>query len=405
MLVVQKYGGTSVGNLDRIRAVADHVVKTKQSGKDVVVVVSAMSGETNRLLDLVGSLSQKPSARESDLVVATGEQVSVGLVAMAINDLGEKALPMMSFQIPIMTDSSYGNAHIHDIDAEKIKKSLKSGHIVVIPGFQGVDNEGNVTTLGRGGSDTSAVAVAAALKADLCEIYTDVDGINTTDPNVYPQAQKLKEISSEELLEMAGAGAKVVHLRAVELAANHNIPMQVRSSFDYSSDGTRITTSSRSLEAPVISTISNTIDDAKISIRRVPEKQGIEAAIFTPLAGAGIAVDTIVKNVGRDGFSEIAFTIGKANLKRALQLAENVAKKVGAGEVEVSCDLAKVSIVGVGMRSHIGVPAKIFDVISKNGIKIHIISSSEIKTSIVIDMKDMERAVRVLHEAFEPGRH
>jgi aspartate kinase len=204
---------------------------------------------------------------------------------------------------------------------------------------------------------------------------------------------------------MAGAGAKVVHLRAVELAANHDIPMQVRSSFDYSSDGTKITTSSRSLEAPVISTISNTIDDAKISIRRVPEKQGIEAAIFTPLASAGIAVDTIVKNVGRDGFSEIAFTIGKANLKRALQLSENVAKKVGAGEVEVSCDLAKVSIVGVGMRSHIGVPAKIFDVISKNGIKIHIISSSEIKTSVVIDMKDMERAVRVLHEAFEPGRH
>jgi aspartate kinase len=398
-LIVQKYGGTSVGSVERIQNVARRAIAARKAGHDVVVVVSAMSGETNRLLKLIDGITKRPSERESDVVVATGEQVSIGLVALAIQEQRGKARSFLGHQVRITTDSAFSKARIKSIDAEKLFAALKNGEIAVVAGFQGQDDEGNVTTLGRGGSDTTAVAIAAAIKADSCEIYTDVDGVYTTDPSVCPAARKLDRISYEEMLELASLGAKVLQIRSVEFAMKYRVPLWVKSSFT-SDPGTLVCAEDASMEDLVVAGIAYDKNEAKIAVRAVPDKPGIAAKLFGPLAEANIVVDLIVQNVSKDGKTDLTFTVGRADLAKATDIVKKIAKQVKAGGIETDDSVAKVSIVGVGMRNHSGVAAKMFEVLSTEGINLQMISTSEIKVSAVIHEKYVELAVRALHTAF-----
>ncbi|NBW52417.1 MAG: aspartate kinase [Betaproteobacteria bacterium] len=401
-LIVQKYGGTSVGTAERIRAVARRVARYKSLGHQVVVVVSAMSGETNRLISLAKEIMEEPDPRELDVMVSTGEQVSIGMTALALIDLGIKAKSYTGSQVKILTDDAHTKARILKIDHNNIQDDLDKGYVVVVAGFQGVDERGNITTLGRGGSDTTGVALAAALKADECQIYTDVDGIYTTDPRVVPEAKKLDSITFEEMLEMASLGSKVLQIRSVEFAGKYKVKLRVLSSFEEEGDGTLITFEEKNnMEQPVISGIAFNRDEAKVTILGVPDKPGIAYQILGPIADANIDVDMIIQNVGAVGTTDFTFTVNKNDLNKALTiLNEKVKGHVGAKEVNGNDKIAKVSIVGVGMRSHVGVASQMFRTLSEEGINIDMISTSEIKISVLIDEKYLELAVRALHKAF-----
>ena len=398
-LIVQKYGGTSVADVDRIRNVARRAMAARKAGHDVVVVVSAMSGETNRLLKLTSAVSARPSQREQDVVVSTGEQVTVGLVALAIQELKGKARSFLGHQVRILTDSAFANARIRSIDDEKLRESLKKKEIAVVAGFQGIDEDGSITTLGRGGSDTTAVALAAALKADACEIYTDVDGVYTTDPNLCKAARKLDRICYEEMLELASLGAKVLQIRSVEFAMKYKVPLWVKSSFS-DDPGTLVCEEDKAMEDVVVSGIAITKDEARFVVRAVPDKPGLAAKIFVPLAEAGVVVDVIVQTPSSDGHTDLAFTVGLLDVERAREITNRVAKAISAGKVEVEQNIAKVSIVGVGMRNHAGVAARMFQILADENVNIRVISTSEIKVSCLIDEKYAELAVRALHTAF-----
>ncbi len=398
-LIVQKYGGTSVGSIERMKAVAKRVLATQKQGHDVAVVVSAMSGETNRLLDLVKQITDRPDEREVDVVVATGEQVSIGLVALCIQAEGGKAKSFLGDQCRITTDSTFSKARIKSIDAKNLFKALKGKNIAVIAGFQGVDEEGNITTLGRGGSDTTAVAIAAALEADACEIYTDVDGVYTTDPRICPAAKKLDKISYEEMLELASLGGKVLQIRSVELAMNYKVPLWVKSSFT-DDPGTLVCEEDESMEDVVVSGIALDRHEAKISLLGIPDAPGIASKIFGALDEKAIVVDLIVQNPPREGKTDLTFTVGKADLIKATDVVKKVAKSLHCDSVETSGDIAKISIVGVGMRNHSGVASRMFQVLAKEGINLQAISTSEIRVSALIDAKYAELAVRSLHTAF-----
>jgi len=398
-LIVQKYGGTSVGTVERIKNVAKKVVAAKQRGNEVVVVVSAMAGETNRLLALAQQISELPDERERDVLLASGEQVSSSLLSLAIKDLGQPARSFLGHQVRIETDKAYGKARIKSIDSTRIKRALKAGEIVVVAGFQGVDEEDNITTLGRGGSDTSAVAMAAALQANVCEIYTDVEGVFTTDPGICPKARKLDRVSYEEMIEMASTGAKVLQIRSVELAKNFAVPVHVRSSFS-EAEGTWVIEEDKSMDSVLVSGVTYDKDEAKITLLKVPDRPGLAAQIFSPIAEAHIVVDMIIQNASEDGTTDLTFTVSKADYKKAISLVEKTASAIQAKGIKVDPNIAKVSIVGVGMRTHAGVAAKMFRVLAREGINIEMISTSEIKISVVIGEKQMERAVRVLHEEF-----
>jgi aspartate kinase len=401
-LIVQKYGGTSVGTPERIRAVARRVARYKSLGYQVVVVVSAMSGETNRLIGLAKEIMAEPDPRELDVMVSTGEQVSIGMTALALIDLGIKAKSYTGAQVKIITDDAHTKARILKIDHNNIQEDLDKGYVVVVAGFQGVDEKDNITTLGRGGSDTTGVALAAALKADECQIYTDVDGIYTTDPRVVPEARKLDSITFEEMLEMASLGSKVLQIRSVEFAGKYKVKLRVLSSFEEEGDGTLITFEEKNnMEQPIISGIAFNRDEAKVTILGVPDKPGIAYQILGPIADANIDVDMIIQNVGAIGTTDFTFTVNKNDLNKALAiLNEKVKNHVGAKEVNGNDRIAKVSIVGVGMRSHVGVASQMFRTLSEEGININMISTSEIKISVLIDEKYLELAVRALHKAF-----
>jgi len=401
-LIVQKYGGTSVGTPERIRAVARRVARYKSLGHQVVVVVSAMSGETNRLIGLAKEIMEEPDTRELDVMVSTGEQVSIGMTALALIDLGIKAKSYTGSQVKILTDDAHTKARILKIDHNNIQEDLDKGYVVVVAGFQGVDEQGNITTLGRGGSDTTSVALAAALKADECQIYTDVDGIYTTDPRVVPEAKKLDSITFEEMLEMASLGSKVLQIRSVEFAGKYKVKLRVLSSFEEEGDGTLITFEEKNnMEDPIISGIAFNRDEAKVSILGVPDKPGIAYQILGPIADAKIDVDMIIQNVGAVGTTDFTFTVNRNDLNKALTiLNEKVKNHLGAREVNGNDKIAKVSIVGVGMRSHVGVASQMFRTLSEEGINIDMISTSEIKISVLIDEKYLELAVRALHKAF-----
>ncbi len=399
MLIVQKYGGTSVGTVERIQAVARRALVAQAAGDEVVVVVSAMSGETNRLLELARSVAARPDGRELDVVQATGEQVAIGLCALAIQALGGKARSFTGAQARIETDSVHTKARIVSIDRARLSESLGAGEIPVVAGFQGVDRAGNVTTLGRGGSDTTAVALAAALSAGRCEIYTDVDGVYTTDPAVCRAAKKLSRITYEEMLELASLGAKVLQIRSVELAKKYRVPLWVKSSFT-SDEGTLVGEETVLMEQPIVNAIAYARDEAKIAVRRVPDRPGIAHSLFQPLAEANIVVDVIVQNVSRDGYTDVTFTLPRGELVRANEVMAAVVGRIGAEGFETDTSIAKVSIVGVGMRNHAGVAAKMFEVLAKEGINVQMISTSEIKVSCIIAEKYVELAVRALHTAF-----
>ncbi|OGP77410.1 MAG: aspartate kinase, partial [Deltaproteobacteria bacterium RBG_16_66_15] len=399
---VQKYGGTSVGTVEKIRNVAKRVMRTKEQGNDVVVVVSAMSGETNRLLGLAHQLAELPNERELDVVAATGEQVTIGLLAIALSEMGCKAKSFCGFQIPVLTDAAYVKARIRQIRGETITQSLKDGYVAVVAGFQGIDDSGSITTLGRGGSDTSAVAVAAALKADVCEIYTDVDGVYTTDPNICADARKLDKISFEEMLELASLGAKVLQIRSVEFGMKYGVRIHVRSSFN-DHPGTIVTTEEEIMETAVVSGVAYSKNEAKITVVKVPDRPGIAAKIFKPLSEANIVVDVIVQNVSVTGFTDLTYTVGRTDYKKAMQITEKSAREAGAERVVGDEKIAKVSIVGMAMRSHSGVALKVFETLAAEGINILGISTSEIKISVLIEEKYTELAVRVLHAAFGLG--
>ncbi|MGC3999013.1 MAG: aspartate kinase [Anaeromyxobacter sp.] len=398
-LIVQKYGGTSVGDVERIKNVARRALAAQAAGNDIVVVVSAMSGETNRLLKMAQALSERPDEREQDVVAATGEQVTIGLCALAIQGLGGKARSFTGPQVRILTDSAFSKARIMSIDCDKLTQALKRGEIAVVAGFQGEDEEGNITTLGRGGSDTTAVAVAAAIDADACEIYTDVDGVYTTDPNVVPEARKLDKISYEEMLELAGAGAKVLQIRSVEFAMKYNVPLWVKSSFTQD-PGTLVCPEDPSMEHVVVSGIAYDRNEAKVAVRGVADRPGVAARIFKPLADANIIVDLIIQNMGTSGHADVSFTVPKADLAKALEIVRGLSAELGTEKIETDDQIAKVSIVGVGMRNHAGVASKAFEVLANAGINLEMISTSEIKVSMVIAAKFMELAVRELHTAF-----
>ena len=401
-LIVQKYGGTSVGTPERIRAVARRVARYKSLGHQIVVVVSAMSGETNRLIGLAREIMMEPDPRELDVIVSTGEQVTIGMTTLALIELGIKAKSYTGSQVKILTDDAHTKARILKIDHHNIQEDLDQGYVVVVAGFQGVDEQGNITTLGRGGSDTTGVALAAALKADECQIYTDVDGIYTTDPRVVPEAKKLDSITFEEMLEMASLGSKVLQIRAVEFAGKYKVKLRVLSSFEEEGDGTLITFEEKNkMEDPIISGIAFNRDEAKVSILGVPDKPGIAYQILGPIADANIDVDMIIQNVGAVGTTDFTFTVNRIDLNKALGiLNEKVKGHVGAREVNGNDKIAKVSIVGVGMRSHVGVASQMFRTLSEEGINIDMISTSEIKISVLIDEKYLELAVRALHKAF-----
>jgi aspartate kinase len=399
MLVVQKYGGTSVANPERIKSVAERVIKYRQKGDDLVVVVSAMSGETDRLLNLAHSISKSPDEREVDVLISTGEQVTSALLAITLEEMDHNAVSLLGYQIRIVTDNVYGKARIEDIEHQKIIDSLKAGKIVVVPGFQGVDEEGNITTLGRGGSDTTAVALAAALKADVCEIYTDVDGVYTTDPNVANKARRLSRVSYDEMLEMASLGAKVLQIRSVELAKKYNVPLLVKSSFG-EGEGTLVCTEVSEMEQVVVSSVTYNKNEAKITITEVPDKPGIASRLFTLLSDANIVIDMIVQNVSHGNLADITFTTAKTDARKAYKIMTEAAGEIAARQVTVDENIAKVSIVGSGMRSHAGIASKMFSILSGEGINIQMISTSEIKISCVVEEKYSELAVRALHTGF-----
>jgi len=401
-LIVQKYGGTSVGSIERIRHVAERVIEAKKTGDDLIVVVSAMSGETDRLIGLAHQIAERPDEREYDVLVSTGEQVSIALLAIALQSMGYRAVSFLGFQVSIVTNSEFTKARILSIDSEKITKTLRDGSIVVIAGFQGIDEEENVTTLGRGGSDTTAVAIAAAINADVCEIYTDVEGVYTTDPTICSNARKLDRITYDEMLEMASLGAKVLQTRSVELAKKYNVPVHVRSTFSQNS-GTVVTKEDETMEKVIVSGIAYNKDEAKITIVKVPDRSGTASKIFTPISAANINVDMIIQNVSEDGYTDVTFTVSKSDMKKALEVIKGIVKEIGAKDVQYDKEVAKVSIIGVGMRSHAGVAAKMFATLGKEGINIMMISTSEIKISCVMSAKYVELAVRALHEAFELG--
>lgn len=400
-LFVQKYGGTSVGSVERIEAVADKVKRFKDQGHDIVVVVSAMSGETNRLIGLAKDITDNPDPREYDVLVSTGEQVTISLLSMALKKRGLGAKSYTGGQVRIHTDSSHTKARIQSIDTSKMRSDLDEGNVIVVAGFQGMDDDGNITTLGRGGSDTTGVALAAALKADECQIYTDVDGVYTTDPRVVEGARRLDKITFEEMLEMASLGSKVLQIRSVEFAGKYNVPLRVLSSFQ-DGGGTLITTEETdSVENPIISGIAFNRDEAKLTVLGVPDLPGIASRILGPVSSANIEVDMIVQNVAADQTTDFTFTVHRNDYDKALVILEETANELGAREVKGDNKIAKVSIVGVGMRSHAGVASNMFTTLAKENINIQMISTSEIKVSVVISEKYMELAVRALHSAFE----
>ena len=400
MLIVQKYGGTSVGNPERIKNVAKRVVRTREQGHDVVVVVSAMSGETDKLINLSSQVNENPDPREMDMLLSTGERVTIALLAMAIQALGHKAQSFTGRQAGIVSDSVHTKARIEKISGERVKQALKDGKIAVVAGFQGITESDDVSTLGRGGSDLSAVAVAAALKADVCDIYTDVDGVYTTDPNMVPQARKLDKISYDEMLELASLGAKVLQTRSVEFAKKYNVPVRVLSSFN-DNPGTLVTKEDADMEKVVVSGVAYDKNQVKVTVQGVPDKPGVAAKIFNTISENNVVVDMIIQNIGEGGLTDMSFTVPKTDAKKILEVMKKVVAEIGAKGVSVKEDIAKVSIVGVGMRSHSGVAAKMFSAMAKEGINIMMISTSEIKISIVIEAKYTELAVRVLHETFE----
>ena len=401
-LVVQKYGGTSVGNVARIREVAKKVVEARRAGDSVVVVVSAMAGETDRLIRLAHEVTERPNAREMDMLVSTGEQVSIALLAMAIQSLGEAAESFTGEQVGILTDSAYTKARIKKISADRLRAALKEGKIAVVAGFQGVDEHRNVTTLGRGGSDTTGVAMAVALRADRCEIYTDVDGVYTADPNIVPEARRLDKISYEEMLELASMGARVLQTRSVEFAKKYEMPILVKSTFT-GGQGTLVTKEDRDMEQVVVSGVAYAKDQAKVTVVGVPDRPGIAARIFGRIAEENIVVDMIIQNVSERGLTDISFTVPKSDAIQALEIVKEVATDIGAQEVTLDDRIAKVSIVGVGMRGHSGVAGQMFQFLARENINIMMISTSEIKISCVIEAKYAELAVRVLHDAFGLG--
>jgi aspartate kinase len=402
-LIVQKYGGTSVANPDRIRNVARRVARYKAMGHQVVVVVSAMSGETNKLINLAKELMAEPDPRELDMIVSTGEQVTVGMTALALIELGIKAKSYTGAQVKILTDDAYTKARILNIDQVNLKADLDDGYVCVVAGFQGVDAQGNITTLGRGGSDTTGVALAAALGADECQIYTDVDGVYTTDPRVVPEARRLNSITFEEMLELASQGSKVLQIRSVEFAGKYKVKLRVLSSFEEEGDGTLITFEEEdNMEQPIISGIAFNRDEAKITVLGVPDKPGIAYQILGPIADANIDVDMIIQNTGADGATDFTFTVHKNEMNKALAiLNDKVQVHIGAREISGDDKIAKVSVVGVGMRSHVGIASQMFRTLAEEGINIQMISTSEIKIAVVVDEKYLELAVRVLHKAFE----
>ncbi|OEY67781.1 aspartate kinase [Marinobacter sp. X15-166B] len=400
-LYVQKYGGTSVGTPERIEAVAEKVCGFRKAGHDVVVVVSAMSGETNRLIDLAGHIVDEPSPREMDVLISTGEQVTIALLSMALHKRGCEARSYTGAQVKILTDSTHTKARIRQIDGERMRADLDAGRVVVVAGFQGMDEHGNITTLGRGGSDTTAVALAAALKADECQIYTDVDGVYTTDPRVVDSARRLERITFEEMLEMASLGSKILQIRSVEFAGKYHVPLRVLSSFQ-DGEGTLITLEDDSvMEQPVVSGIAFNRDEAKVTITGVPDTPGSALGILKPISDANIDVDMIIQNVGADNRTDFTFTVPRNDFKRAIDILERTSSQLGAREVSGDTGIAKVSIVGVGMRSHTGVATTMFEALAGEGINIQMIATSEIKVSVVIDEKYLELAVRALHSAFE----
>ncbi|MGM8939077.1 aspartate kinase [Psychrobacter glaciei] len=412
-LIVQKYGGTSMGSIDRIKNVAKRVKRWHDNGHQVVVVVSAMSGETNRLIDLARQISSQPDPREYDQMVSTGEQVSISLLAMAIKELGIGARSFTGRQVPISTDSSHNKARIESIDDKNIREQLDAGNIVIVAGFQGIDDEGNATTLGRGGSDTTGVAIAAALGADECQIYTDVDGVYTTDPRVTSKAKKLEKITFEEMLEMASLGSKILQIRSVEFAGKYGVPLRVLSSFDENTDGsfdqefqdnvgTLITIDEGdNMEQAIISGIAFNRDEAKILVRGVPDHPGIASAILSPIGRANIEIDMIVQNLSDNGTTDFTFTVNRTDLDKTLKvLNEEVKDEIGAKEISGNSEVVKVSLVGVGMRSHAGVASLMFQTLAENNINIQMISTSEIKVSVLIQDQHLEKAVKSLHTAF-----
>lgn len=398
-LIVQKYGGTSVADPDRIKAVAEHVAFTKRHGNDVVLVVSAMGKSTDNLIALAEAVSSVRPGREMDMLLTTGEQVSMALVCMALADAGVDALSLTGDQMGIITDTVHGKAKILEVKADRARDAIAQGKVVVVAGFQGLSTSNEITTLGRGGSDTTAVAIAAALGADSCEIYTDVTGVFTADPRIVPQARKLTHISFDEMLEMAGAGSKVLALRSVEFARNHNVPLQVRSSFTWE-PGTWVTAEESTMEDPIISGIVQDVNESKVTIQSVPDRPGISAALFEPLAAANVNVDMIVQNTSTNGTTDISFTVPKADLKAASEIVERVAKEIGAAGVTHQADIAKVSLVGAGMKTSPGIAAKMFRVLADAGINIEMISTSTIRISVVVAASATEKTAQVLHTAF-----
>jgi aspartate kinase len=399
-LIVQKYGGTSVGSLDRIKNVAMRVLQTRAQGHDVVVVLSAMSGETNRLIDLTKGLSEIPNPREYDVVISTGEQVTIGLLAIALDAMGCPARSYTGAQVHIRTDSAFTKARIMEIDEKNIRQDLGLGRVVVVAGFQGIDTDNNITTLGRGGSDTTAVALAAALKADECQIYTDVDGVYTTDPRIVPEARRLDRISFEEMLEMASLGSKVLQIRSVEFAGKYKVPLRVLSSFQ-DGPGTLITTEDENMEQPTIAGIAHNKDEAQLTLLGVPDQPGVAYKILGPISDANIEVDMIVQNTTADGrATDFTFTVHRNDYDKALKILTTLATELGASEVRGDKKIVKISLVGVGMRSHAGIASKMFGALANEGINIRMISTSEIKVSVVVDEKYLELGVRALHSAF-----
>ena len=398
-LIVKKYGGTSVGTVEKIENVADKLIAAREAGHDVVVVVSAMSGETNRLIDLAQQVSDHPHPREYDVLVSTGEQVTIALLSMALNKKGYPAVSYTGSQVHILTDSAHTKARILDIDESRMREDLEAGRIVVVAGFQGRDEHGNITTLGRGGSDTTAVALAAALKADECQIYTDVDGVYTTDPRVVANARRLDQITFEEMLEMSSLGSKVLQIRAVEFAGKYNVRLRVLSSFE-EGPGTLITFEEDNMENPVISGIAFNRDEAKLTVLGVPDEPGVAHRILGPIGQANIEVDMIIQNVAADATTDFTFTVHRNDYDKALAVLKKTAGELGAREVNGDDGIVKISLVGVGMRSHAGIASTMFETLAKEGINIRMISTSEIKVSVVVDEKYLELGVRALHDAF-----
>lgn len=398
-LIIQKYGGTSVANLDRIRNVAKRITKAYDKGNNVVVIVSAMSGVTDGLIDMAKKINDSPEKRELDVLLATGEQTTAALLAMTLKAMNYPALSLLGYQAEVLTDCAFGNARILDIGTGRIKDLVEQRNIVVVAGFQGIDQNGNITTLGRGGSDTSAVAIAAALNADLCEIYTDVDGIYTADPNICKKARKIDMISYDEMLDMASLGAKVLQIRSVGFAKKYNVPVHVRSSFT-EEEGTMVVNENAGMESLVVSAVTHDKDQARITLKKVPDQPGVAAKIFTPIAESGVVVDMIVQNTRAEGHTDLTFTVPKSNFKTALDIERRVAAEIGAEDVLADKNIAKVSVVGVGMRNHSGVASKMFNTLARENINIMMISTSEIRISCIIEEKYTELAVRVLHTAF-----